>query len=445
MVKIDKIELKIIKDSRQEDTLEAHIQSEDFIASASIPKGKSRGEKEAVLLPIHQVLDNFQKIKSKIENQSFGSLFEFDQFLINLDGSRNKKNLGGNLTLVLSQAFSRLLSKVKNKELYQVLEEEFFILHPALKNKLLNNPPLFFFNLLNGGKHAPYGPYIQEYLIIPQTEDPYKSLAVANDFFDNLKTYIIQKYSRCKFGDEGGVLLPDNDFEEPLKIFKEIQNKMEKENKLDIEIRFGLDCAASSFYNEEEETYHLKPGFSLTNSELLEVYTSLINKYNLFSLEDPFEENDFESFSQLKSQTKERVLIIGDDLTTTNQETLFKAIDFDSINAIIIKPTQIGTITETLNTVGLAHRKGIKPIISHRSAETMDDFIADLMVATKAFGLKAGAPQTPERVVKYKRVIKIIVNIKSNKNYKFIKIMRKIAFVETSDWEKEYLANFRIL
>ncbi|MGC8880756.1 MAG: hypothetical protein ACP5OX_00525 [Minisyncoccia bacterium] len=409
MVKIEEIKLEIIKDSRNENTLQATIKSGNFTATSSIPKGKSRGEKEVFLAPIDKVLLNFEKIKFQILNHSFSSLFDFDKFLINLDGTLNKQNLGGNLTLVLSQAFAKLLAQLKQKELWQILEEEFFILNPSLEQNLSKNKkaPYFFFNILNGGQHAPYGPYIQEYLIIPLTNNPYQSLVTATEFFQNLKIYITQRYAQCQTGDEGGALLPENDYEQPLKIFEQIKNEMKNKNRLEIDIAFGLDIAASSFYRPEEKNYHLAPGLSLTNSELLEIYQYLSDFYHLFSIEDPFEENDFESFGELNKKIGERTLIIGDDLTVTNKEILHKAIEKNSLGAVIIKPTQIGTITETLETIGLAQRKGIKTIISHRSAETMDDFIADLAVATKAFGLKAGAPQTPERVVKYKRVIQI--------------------------------------
>ena len=406
MPKIEDIQLNIIKDSKGEDTLKAVMTTENISACSSVPKGKSRGEKEAAVVSIEKVLMNFEKIKPKILNQSFNCLFDFDNFLIDLDQTKNKQNLGGNLTLVLSQTFARFLSLYKQKELWQTLEEEFFILNPALEKTLTFSPPLFFFNLLNGGKHAPYGPYIQEYLIIPQTNSPQKSLSLAIEFLQNLKIYIIQNYSQCNFGDEGGVLIPSNDYEEPLKIFKEIISKMDSE----IEISFGLDVAASSFYHKEEETYHLAPSRTLSSQELLETYLDLNKKYNLFSLEDPFEENDFESFKNLKQKIGERTLIIGDDLTVTNSQILNQAAQNDAISGIIIKPTQIGTITETLQTIGLAHRKGIKAIISHRSAETTDDFIADLAIATRAYGLKSGSPQNPERVVKYKRVISILNN-----------------------------------
>ncbi|HPC31170.1 MAG TPA: hypothetical protein PK119_01765 [Candidatus Paceibacterota bacterium] len=404
MPKIEDIQLNIIKDSRGEDTLEATMSGENVAACSSIPKGKSRGEKEATLVSPEKALLNFEEIKPKILNQPFNSLFDFDNFLIDLDQTKNKQNLGGNLTLVLSQTFARFLSKYKQKELWQILEEEFFILNPALEKTLIFSPPLFFFNLLNGGKHAPYGPYIQEYLIIPQTNNCQKSLSLAIEFLQNLKIYIIQNYSQCNFGDEGGVLIPSTDYEEPLQIFKKIRNEMNSET----EISFGLDVAASSFYNKEEKTYHLVPARTLNSEELLKTYLSLNEKYNLFSLEDPFEENDFESFKNLKQKIGERVLIIGDDLTVTNSQILNQASQDDAISGVIIKPTQIGTVTETLQTIGLAHRKGIKPIISHRSAETTDDFIADLAIASRAYGLKAGSPQNPERVVKYRRVINIL-------------------------------------
>ena len=405
MMKIDDIKLKIIKDSRNEDTLEAMMRSGPFEVSSSIPHGKSRGEREACLVNPQDALLNFEKIKSELLKQNFESNLDFDNFLLKLDGTDNKRNLGGNLTLVLSQAFARLVSSIKGLELWQYLRKILLELSPDLKDKLNKlTSPFLLFNLINGGQHAPSGPKIQEYLLVPQTNNPRVSLEIAEIFFAGLKEYFLKEYGINKFGDEGGLLISENNYEKPLEIFSQIR----KELKLEKDIGFSLDVAASSFYNKETKDYGLLPTRNFSSGELLEIYKGLNKKYQLCSLEDPFEENDFENFQKITSLFSRKTIIIGDDLTVTNPKLLAKAAEQKAISGIIIKPTQIGTITETLKTIALAHQKQIKIIISHRSAETLDDFIADLTVASGAWGLKAGAPQPEERMVKYRRVISII-------------------------------------
>ena len=414
MVKIDAITLKIIKDSRGEDTLEAVMRSGPFEVFSSVPHGKSRGGKEVYLVDASTALKNFEKIKPIILKQKFESLIDFDHFLLQLDGTDNKKNLGGNLTLVLSQTFARLAAKLKGLELFKYLKEELLAIAPALQKPLAKyRGPYFLFNLINGGQHAPYGPKIQEYLLVPKIDNPRVSLEIAEIFFAGLKEYFLKEYGENKFGDEGGLLIPtcagrpENNYEKPLEIFSQVR----KELKLEKDVGFSLDVAASSFYDKNTKTYHLFLNKNISNKELLDIYKTIIKKYKLVSLEDPFEENDWEAWKMLIKNCKLKIkncLIIGDDLTVTNPKLLTKAAEQKAISGIIIKPTQIGTITETLKTVALAHQKQIKIIVSHRSAETLDDFIADLAVASGAWGLKAGAPQPEERMVKYKRVIEIL-------------------------------------
>jgi len=423
MFKIDDIKLKIIKDSRGEDTLEAVMKSGPFEVSSSIPKGKSRGEREAYLVDPQTALTNFEKIKTGLLKQSFESLIDFDNCLSKTDGTDNKKNLGGNLTLVLSQAFARLAAKTQGLKLWQYLREELFAIAPELKNTLKKiSSPFFLFNLINGGQHAPYGPKIQEYLLVPKIDNPRVSLELAEIFFAGLKEYFLKEYGENKFGDEGGLLMPENNYEKPLEVFSQVR----KELKLEKDVGFSLDAAASSFYHKETKNYGLLPTQKFSSKELREIYQELNKKYHLISVEDPFEENDFENFQKITSlftrktiilsgarnkvlpSRARQVLIIGDDLTVTNPKLLAKAATEKAISGIIIKPTQIGTITETLKTIALAHQKQIKIIVSHRSAETLDDFIADLTVASNAWGLKAGAPQPEERMVKYNRIIEIL-------------------------------------
>jgi len=387
------------------------MQSGPFEVSSSIPKGKSCGEREAYLVDASTALKNFEKIKPKLLKQNFESLIDFDHFLLTLDGTENKRNLGGNLTLVLSQTFARLAAKVEGLELFKYLKEELLAIAPGLQNTLKKVPsPYFLFNLINGGQHAPYGPKIQEYLIVPKIDNPRVSLELAEIFFAGLKEYFLKEYGENKFGDEGGLLIPacagrsENNYEKPLKIFSQIR----KELKLEKDMSFSLDVAASSFYDKNTKTYYLFPDKSISREELLDIYKELNKEYHFVSVEDPFEENDFENFQKITSLFGKNTIIIGDDLTVTNPKLLAKAATEKAISGIIIKPTQIGTITETLKTMALAHQKQIKIIVSHRSAETLDDFIADLAIAGGAWGLKAGAPQPEEKMVKYRRVIEIL-------------------------------------
>jgi len=395
-MKIDDIILKIIPDSRGQETLKATMKSGNIEVNSSIPQGKSKGEKEAFVLEPHTASRKFEMIKDQVTNVEFSGLKEFDNYLLRLDGTENKSNLGGNLILVLSQAFCRLAAKNEKLELWQYLEKQLTV----SKEK---KAPYFLFNLINGGKHAVYGPKIQEYMIIPQVDNPKVSLEIAQIFFAGLKEYFKKEYEENKFGDEGGLLIPKDDYEEPLKILEQIKKELNLKNK----IKFSLDIAASSFYRKKEKIYLLDKDKSFSKEELNEIYKKIILKYDILSIEDPFEEKDWESFQRLTSEAGDKVIIIGDDLTVTNPELVKKAIEMKTISGVIIKPTQIGTISETLETINLANKHNLKIVISHRSAETDDHFIADLAWASRAWGLKAGAPNQEERMIKYNRIIKI--------------------------------------
>jgi len=395
-MKIDDIVLKIIPDSRGNETLKATMKSGNIEVNSSIPQGKSKGEKEAYVLEPHSVIRKFEMIKGQIIDIEFSNLKEFDNYLLRLDGTENKSNLGGNLILILSQAFCRLAAKKENLELWQYLEKQLSVSKET-------KAPYFLFNLINGGKHAIYGPKIQEYMIVPQVDDPKVSLEVAQIFFAGLKEYFKKEYGENKFGDEGGLLISKDDYEEPLKILNQIKKELNLKNK----IKFSLDIAASSFYDKEKQVYLLEKDKSFSKGELREIYKKIILKYDILSIEDPFEEKDWESFQRLTSEAGDKAIIIGDDLTVTNPELVKKAIEMKAISGVIIKPTQIGTISETLETIDLANKHNLKIVISHRSAETNDDFIADLAWASRAWGLKAGAPNQEERMVKYNRIIKI--------------------------------------
>ena len=395
-MRIDDIFLKIITDSRKQETLKAAMKSGNIEVNSSVPHGKSTGEKEVYVLDSHSAVRRFEMIKDKIINVEFSSLKEFDNYLLRLDETENKSNLGGNLILVLSQTFCRLGAKSEGLELWQYLEKKLTI--PEQRKT-----PYFLFNLINGGKHAAYGPKIQEYMIVPQIDDPKFSLEVAQIFFTGLKEYFKKEYGENKFGDEGGLLIPDDDYEKPLKILNQIKKELNLEDK----VKFSLDIAASSFYDKEKRVYLLEKDKSFSKEKLEQIYKNLVSEYDVLSIEDPFEENDWESFQKLTAEVGDKTTIIGDDLTVTNPELVKKAVEMKTITGVIIKPTQIGTVSETLKTIDLANRYNLKVIISHRSAETDDYFISDLAWASKAWALKAGAPNQEERMVKYNRLIKI--------------------------------------
>ena len=395
-MRIDDIFLKIITDSRKQETLKAAMKSGNIEVNSSVPHGKSTGEKEVYVLDPHSAVRRFEMIKDKIINVEFSSLKEFDNYLLRLDETENKSNLGGNLILVLSQTFCRLGAKSEGLELWQYLEKKLTI--PEQRKT-----PYFLFNLINGGKHAAYGPKIQEYMIVPQIDDPKVSLEVAQIFFTGLKEYFKKEYGENKFGDEGGLLIPDDDYEKPLKILNQIKKELNLEDK----VKFSLDIAASSFYDKEKRVYLLEKDKSFSKEKLEQIYKNLVSEYDILSIEDPFEENDWESFQKLTAEVGDKTTIIGDDLTVTNPELVKKAVEMKTITGVIIKPTQIGTVSETLKTIDLANKYNLKVIISHRSAETDDYFISDLAWASKAWALKAGAPNQEERMVKYNRLIKI--------------------------------------
>ncbi|MDD3098483.1 MAG: hypothetical protein PHU82_01485 [Candidatus Pacebacteria bacterium] len=395
-MRIDDIFIKITHDSRGEETLRAVMKSGNIEINTSVPHGKSTGEKEVFVMDPHTAIRKFELIKERLIKVDFVDLNDFDNFLMELDGTKIKSVLGGNLILVLSQAFCRLAAKKEGIELWQYLET-----YLSVDDK--KQIPLFLFNLINGGLHAPYGPRIQEYMIVPQVDGPKVSLETAQIFFTGLKEYFKKEFGDNKFGDEGGLLFPGENYEQPLEIFEEIRDKLNLKGK----IKFSLDVAANFFYDKDKEQYLLEEDKAVSKQELLEIYKKLITQHDILSLEDPFEEKDLESFKALAAARKSKTIVIGDDLTATNYELVEEAIKMKAINGVIIKPTQIGTISETLKTINLAIENKIKIIVSHRSAETEDDFIADLAWASKAWALKSGAPQPEERMVKYNRLVNI--------------------------------------
>lgn len=391
-MKIDNINVKIILDSRGNPTLEAKMESEGVSVISSVPSGKSTGKGEAVSIAPEKALEKVDWIKSQLKGHEFATLDQFDNLLMTLDGTSDKSRLGANLILALSISFTKLLAKLGNLEIYELI------------SKVSGSPaklPKCFFNVINGGLHAKNSLPFQEYLFVPENNYPKESLEQVMLVIKSLADQIMQKYEKLRQGDEGGYEVPEQDPSIGLEILKKAW-PFSKRPGLGQEM--GLDVAASTFYHDG--LYRVGDEIK-TTEQLFSYYKQLTTDYKLLSIEDPFAEDDWEGFSKITSFLGEKTWIIGDDLTVTNVKKIKETYEKKAINGVIIKPNQIGTITETIMAANLAKSYGWKIIVSHRSGETMDSFIADLAVGLGADGLKSGCPLQKERLVKYQRLIEI--------------------------------------
>lgn len=407
--KISKIVAGEIKDSRGNSTLQITVWVGEISGSFSVPSGASTGFHEA-----HELRDSDGKgvtnALNKINNIIIPALLgqnvfdqnRIDEIMIELDGTPNKDNLGGNSMIGVSIACAKAAAKVKGVETFEYLRTIQLASELAVnKIKPSKKFPHLYMNLINGGKHAKNDLAFQEYHVVPMVDDVKEAVNMGIAIQNSLKNIIQTELGEESIilGDEGGYAPKISDIRRPL----EFLVKAIKENNFEDKIRLALDVAASSFYFDG---VYKVDGKNISKDELTNIYNSLIEEFNLFSIEDPFDEEDFSDFTRLKEDNK-NLFVVGDDLTVTNKFLLKKAIDEESVNAMIIKPNQIGTLTETMETMKLARENGVELIVSHRSGETEDDFIADLAFAFGCFGLKAGAPTKPERMVKYKRLIQI--------------------------------------
>ncbi|MEK7629743.1 MAG: phosphopyruvate hydratase [Patescibacteria group bacterium] len=405
MNKITQVKAREILDSRGNPTLEVTAISENISAYFSVPSGASTGSHEALEkrdgnknrfrgLGVLSAVENIEKIISPaMLGIDPGEQKQVDSTLLKLDGTSNKSRLGGNTTIGVSIACTKLAAKLKNIEVFEHLK--------TLANiKSSRSVPFLYMNLVNGGKHAQSKIAFQEYHIVPMVDDVETALELGTKIQYALKKKLVNGFgvSSANYGDEGGFVPSFSGVTKPLELLLQI---IEENNLLD-KVKLALDVAASSFYEKGKYTFDEK---DYTSDELLDFYQTLTNSFPILSIEDPFYEEDFGRFAELLSQNKTRV--VGDDLTVTNSARLKEAINQESINAIIIKPNQIGTLTETLETMKLATENNVECIISHRSGETTDDFIADLAYAFGTFGIKTGAPHGGERISKYNRLLEI--------------------------------------
>ncbi len=390
-----------IKDSRGNPTIKVTISVGGVSDSFSVPSGASTGIHEAHELRDGDgrgVKDAIKKINDTIAPALIGKNVlnqkEIDKIMLVLDGTPNKDNLGGNSMIGVSIACAKVAAKVTNREVYEYLRT-------LEEMKSSRKTPYLFMNLINGGKHAKNDLAFQEYHIVPETSNTAEAINIGIKIQNTLKEIIVKDLGEesLVLGDEGGFAPKTSDICKPLTYLTEAIEK----NNLQDKVRLALDVAASSFY--ENGVYKIA-NKNVASEGLMDIYNSLISEFNLFSIEDPFDEEDFENFKKLKEKNPS-LYVVGDDLTVSNKFRLSRAIENKSINAIIIKPNQIGTLSETLETMKLARENDIEIIVSHRSGETDDDFIADLAYAFGCFGFKSGSPLKPERMVKYQRLIEI--------------------------------------
>lgn len=392
-----------ILDSRGNPTVEATIYLDNGItATASVPSGASTGSKEALELRDNDkryhgkgVLKAVNNINTIIKDNLVGKELEqvmIDKLLISLDGTENKSNLGANATLAVSLASVKASAKLEGKELYAYLSGGRVSM------------PLPMVNIINGGMHADNNLDIQEFMIVPTVKGMASRVRVASEVFHTLKGILKNQGLATSVGDEGG-FAPNLEYNNlALDLIMEAIEKSGYTPGVDVFI--ALDVAASELYNKEKKTYKIDKK-DLTSDELIKYYIALVNKYPIISIEDPFEENDFESLAILTKFIGERIMLVGDDYFVTNAKYLEKGINLKAGNAILLKANQIGTITEMIKTIILARKNNYKMIISHRSGETEDTFIADFAVGLSIPFIKTGSMSRGERIAKYNRLMKI--------------------------------------
>ena len=409
MTMITDVYAREVLDSRGNPTVEVEVYLESGVmGSAIVPSGASTGIFEAVELRDGDkgrymgkgVLKAVENVNDVIAPEIIGldavDQVAIDEILIELDGTENKSKLGANAMLGVSMAVARAAS--------EALELPFFQYIGGVNAKQLPMPMM---NILNGGAHADNNVDIQEFMIMPLGAATYsEGLRMGVEVYHNLKSVLKEKGLATGVGDEGGFAPNLKSNEEA---FQVIVKAIEKAGyKPGEDIKIAVDAAASSFYLEDEKIYDMAgEGVKKTAEEMVDYYEEMINKYPIISIEDGLAEEDWEGWALMNKRLGNKIQIVGDDIFVTNTTRLKKGIDEKSANSILIKLNQIGTITETLDTIEMAKRAGFTCVISHRSGETEDSTIADFAVAVNAGQIKTGAPARTDRVAKYNQLLRI--------------------------------------
>ena len=406
MTKIKDIYAREILDSRGNPTVEVELTLESGIKEiASVPSGASTGKKEAIELRDNDknryhgkgVLKAVSNVNNILRPLLIGkdslNQREIDTIMIQTDGTYNKSNLGANAILGISLANLKAAARAKNVELYEYLGQEYSM-------------PRCMMNILNGGAHASNKLDFQEFMIVPCLEEYKESLRAGSEIFNTLKSVLKERNLLCGVGDEGGFAPNIDNAIDALELIKEAITKSNYE--LGKNIFIALDVAASEFY--DNGIYKLE-GKNYTQEELVNYYKYLVDKYHIISIEDGMAEDDYDGWKLLTSELS-NIQLVGDDLFVTNKDLLQDGIDMGIANAILLKLNQIGTVTETLDTIKLARENNYNTVISHRSGETEDSYIADFAIGLNLGQIKTGSLSRGERTAKYNRLLRIEEKIK---------------------------------
>lgn len=429
-MKITSVKAFQIYDSRGYPTIACLVEIDDkYRAISMVPSGASTGEREAIELRDNKndwegkgVLKAINNVNNIIAPNIIGqdplNQKNIDKTMIDLDSTSNKNKLGANAILSVSLAVCKASAKSLNLPLYKYIREY------LLNNDSIYKFPIPIVNVINGGKHANNNLDFQEFMFIPlQPNDWEHCLKIVDECFLSLQSILKKEKISIAKGDEGGFSVNFNDINE---VFKLLSFAIENAGYIvGVDVGFGIDVAASEFFSNGY--YHLNIiNKQLTSDELLNYYLELIAKYPIVYLEDPFDENDWDSFYKINDILGNKVLIVGDDLYCTNLNLLSKGINLNSSNSILIKLNQIGTLTECLKTIEMAKNNNLNYIISHRSGETEDTFIADLSLATNSLLIKTGSMSRSERLAKYNRISIIDETIEKLTKTNWEEVCRKI-------------------
>lgn len=398
-MKITNLYAREILDSRGNPTVECELTTENFTVRASVPSGASTGSNEALELRDGDsryhgkgVTKAVNNVNTTIKNALIGKELNqkvLDNLLLELDGTKNKTNLGANAILSVSLCIMKALAKSQSKNIYELFDGPYTMPYPMM-------------NIINGGVHATSSLEIQEFMIVPNQSTFKERLRCGAEVFQTLKSILKQNGFSTSVGDEGGFAPTFKTIEEALDyIMLAIKESGYVPGK---DVNLALDAAASEFYKDGKYTINKK---ELTKEELINYYIKLTETYPIISIEDAFSEDDIDSIKKLTELIGNKIMLVGDDYFVTNIEYLQKGITEKYNNAILLKANQIGTITEMLETIKLAKNSGFKTIISHRSGETEDTFISQMAVGLNLGYIKTGSLCRGERIAKYNELLRI--------------------------------------
>ncbi len=416
MATIKNINAYEIIDSRGYPTIEGRLtMSDDKVVKTSVPSGTSVGKHEALELRdgdsgrfdgmgvLKAVSLINEQIAPKLKNVSPLKQKDIDGWLINADGTKNKSKLGANTILTISQLVAKAAALTQGTPLFKYLNN----LYKAFFKEEIKvaKVPTPIFNIINGGKHANNNLEIQEFQVIPSSSLSFeKAYRMGVELYHELKRVLLYRNANISGGEEGGFAANLTKNIDALETISETFSR--KKLNPGVDVFFGMDMAASHFF--ERQHYKLKESEKpMSTKELIDFILAMIKQYAFLELEDPLNEDDFKNWKELNNLISKEIFLVGDDLLATNKERLVKAIEEKACNTILVKPNQIGTITETLDVVYTAKKGNFSTIVSHRSGETNDDFISDFAVAVQSDFVKFGAPSRGERVAKYNRLLQI--------------------------------------